>query len=129
MVNVYERAFQNDYLSSFTFPKNAIPTSVKRRWLHNRFLTSLSKPEIRNFKVVDTETGNIAAWSRWGFPHALNEEEKAEKDRKKEREKLEGKKSEWPEGANLELCDLKFGALDRMRNQNVDWENTYGETT
>lgn len=59
----------------------------------------------------------------------MNEEEKADKHREKEREKLEGKRSEWPEGANLEVCDLKFGALDRIRNRNVDWENTYGETT
>lgn len=126
MVSVYSRAFANDYFSLFTFPPSKITPEEKHRWLTQRFLASLSKPEIRNFKITDASTGLIAAWGRWQFPYTFSEEEKAERESEKERKKKEGV-SDWPEGANLEVCDVKFGGLERMRNQYVDWENDYGK--
>jgi hypothetical protein len=62
MISVYSRAFENDYFGSFTFPPSRITASEKHRWLHERFLASMSKPEIRNFKITDMSTGKIAAW-------------------------------------------------------------------
>ena len=81
----------------------------------------LSKPEIRCFKVTETETGNLAAWARWGFPHKFTEEEKAARSA----EKKANSSYDWPEGTNLDIADIKFGALDRIRDQNVDYENDY----
>lgn len=130
MIAVYNRAFEHNYFSLYTFPPSQIDPVEKHRWLKQRFLTSMSKPEMRNFKVTEVSTGNIAAWARWGFPHTFTEKEKAEKEREKrenERRKLEGTYEEWPWGSNLEVCDAKFGALERLRNQNVDQENTYGQ--
>jgi hypothetical protein len=129
MISVYTRAFENNYFGLYTFPPSQIDPAEKHRWLKHRFLTSMSKPEMRNFKITDVSTGNIAAWARWGFPHAYTEEEKAKKEKEKqeiERRTEEGTYEEWPRGANLEVCDAKFGALERIRDQNVDWENTYG---
>ena len=50
---------------------------------------------------------------------------------KKEKEKEKGKgdfdKSEWPEGANMEVCEAKFGGLSRKREGYVVKDETYGE--
>jgi hypothetical protein len=118
---------------SLTTSQNGLPQinpTEKHRWLKQRFLATMSKPEIRNFKITDVSTGNIVAWARWGFPYSFSEEERVERGREKEekeRKKREGTYSEWPAGSNLEVCEGKFGALDRIRNQNVDWGNTYGQ--
>lgn len=89
----------------------------------------MAKPELRNFKIVDTRTGKIAAWARWHFPYSFSDEEQAERAQEKlenERKKQQGSFSEWPEGSNLEVCEKKFGFLSRMRSELVDFENAYG---
>jgi hypothetical protein len=129
MIDVYLNAFKDDYFGSFTFPRSNIPEDEMYQWLRNRFLKTLRTPEYRCFKVTEVSTGRIGAWVRWQYPHTLSEEQKAEKKREKEREereKAEGKLQKWPRGANLEVCDIKFGWLDRMREKNVDVENMYG---
>ena len=128
MVNVYEAAFTGDYFTSFTFPPTIDP-STKYQWLEQRFNKMLTKPEIRHFMVTDQSTGRMAAWARWEFPYTFTSEEKAERQREKEqkeREKKEGK-SGYPEGAIVEVCEAKFGSLEKIRDKNVDYENTYGE--
>ena len=117
MISIYESAFANDYFCSFTFP-STIPLSEKHRWLRDRFLGTFQKPEIRNFKVVETSTGRMAAWARWGFPHSFTEEEL---------KKRELEKDEWPQGSNLEVCDGKFGALVDMRERYTVKGETYSE--
>ena len=122
---VYESAFANEYFSSFTFPNSTVTPTEKHRWLRARFLRTFSKPEIRNFKVVESSTGRMAAWARWGFPYSSGEEELKE-------EKEEGKgdfdKSEWPEGANIEVCEAKFGGLSKKRDGYIIKDETYGES-
>lgn len=128
MINVYEAAFTGDYFTTFTFPPTIDP-SVKYQWLEARFNKMLTRPEIRHFMITDQSTGRMAAWVRWGFPHTFTEVEKAERQtekEQKEREKKEGR-SDYPEGAIVEVCDAKFGSLEKIRDMNVDYENTYGE--
>lgn len=116
-------------MNSYTFPVSQIGPSEMKQWLHKRFLSMIIKPEYRNLKIVDTSTGNIAAWARWHFPYTFSWEEKAEKEREKEERKKRGvlEGGEWPVGANLEVCEMKFGALHRIRHELVDFENAYGE--
>jgi hypothetical protein len=118
MVEVYSRAFENDYFSAFTFPKSTISDSEKRRWLRARFLGTLSKPDLRNFKIVETSTGRMAAWARWGFPYVFSEEELRMQHEEKD---------EWPEGSNLEVCDVKFGGLHEKRERHTRRGEDYSE--
>lgn len=86
--------------------------------------------ENRHFKLIDNETGKIVAYSRWQFPHKLTEEEKSERKREEEeldRAHREGRKLKYPKGANVELADEFFGALDGMQEKYIDAENMYGE--
>ena len=72
----------------------------------------------------------MAAWVRWQFPYKSSEEEKVERGREaeeNERRRKEGTWSEWPQGANLEVCDEKFGGLERMKIEHVDHEDVYSE--
>jgi hypothetical protein len=117
MISIYESAFANDYFSSFTFP-STISHSEKHRWLRDRFLGTFQKPELRNFKIVETSTGRMAAWARWGFPHSFTEEEL---------KKQELEKDEWPQGSNLEVCDVKFGTLHEKRERYTEKGETYSE--
>lgn len=132
MISVYNRAFADNYLMNYVFPPSQISTAEKNRWLSDRFLKNLTKPEIRNIKITDTRTGDLAGFARWHFPHTFTEEQKLELEREKEeveRKEKEATFSAWPEGANLELCDIKFGTLDRKRKEQVDFENAYGRST
>lgn len=124
MINVHYNAFKDDYFGSFSFPKT-IPEDVMRKWKTERFTKTLSKPEIRNFKITEVSTGKMAAWARWTFPYTFSEKEKLEKEREEEA-KPKGY-TEWPPGANLEICDAKFGALERLKNKYVDPETMYSE--
>jgi hypothetical protein len=124
MIRIYEAAFATDYFGSFIFPRT-IPTAKKHAWLRTRFLKQFAKPEIRCFKITEARTGIMAAWIRWGYPHVLTPEQEMERQNDKDRMAREGG-SEWPEGANLELVELKFGSLDRFREKFVKWDDTYG---
>ena len=121
MVAIYTRAFENDYVSSFTFPSSTVSPVEKHRWLRERFLATFQKPDIRNFKIVETTTGRMAAWARWGFPHEL--EHGVEREKEKDFDK-----DEWPQGCNLEVCEMKFGGLHRKRDFYCKKEETYCES-
>jgi hypothetical protein len=100
------------------------------RWITDRFTKFLSKREIRVFKISDVNTGKVVAFCKWSFPITLTEEEKVERQREKEeneKERKEGRDSMWPIGANLEICDMKFGALGRMAEKYVVKEQMFGE--
>ena len=130
LIRVYEAAFRNDYFSIYTFPPDRITKEAKHRWLRDRFIDKVAQPDLRHFKITDVSTGSMAAWVRWGYPHVFTEEEKAEKARQKEEKeqlKVEGKASDWPEGAIIEVCEAKFGALHESLEKNVDLGNMYGK--
>lgn len=81
-------------------------------------------------KTIDASTGELVAWSRWGYPFTLTEEEKkrrdAEKAAEEERERADGEKSnKWPKGANRDACEAFFGSLDAMRERYVKWDEDY----
>jgi hypothetical protein len=106
-----------------------IPRDERRRWLRARFLSTMGRPENRNFKITEVSTGRIAAWARWYFPYKFNAAEKAEREREeqeKEKARAEGTLQEWPLGANVEACDVKFGELARLMKKHVDLEDMYG---
>lgn len=128
MIDVYLSAFRNDYFGSFCFLSEIVTDDERRRWLRARFLRFMSRPENRNFKVTEVSTGKIVAWARWYFPYKFSEEEKLERDREeqeKERARAEGTLQEWPLGANVELCNFKFGELARLMKKYVDLEDMY----
>ncbi|KAF8867113.1 hypothetical protein BDZ45DRAFT_609269 [Acephala macrosclerotiorum] len=129
MVEVYLGAFSTDYFGQFVFPRPQIPDSEMHRWLTTRFTSLFSKREIHTFKITDNETGKMAAFLRWTFPHELTEEERREREeekREKERVKAEtGHDPTWPKGANLEICGEKFGGLDRLQEKYVNKKETY----
>lgn len=129
MIDVYLGAFKDDYFGSYCFPAATIADDEIRRWLRDRFLRLMLKPESRNFKVTEVSTGKIGAWARWYFPYKFSEEEKVQMEREgqeKEKARAEGTLQEWPLGSNSEACDLKFGKLDRLMKKYVDPENMYG---
>jgi hypothetical protein len=130
MIDVNLRAFKDDYFGSFCFPDSSIARDERRRWLRERFLLTMTRPEIRNIKVTEVSTGRIAAWARWQYPYKFSEEEKVERERErqqKENERAKGTLQEWPLGSNVEVCDFKFGQLYYLMHKHVDPEDMYGE--
>lgn len=132
MVEIYLSAFKDDYFSQYCLPRDAIPAEEWNRWLNARFLRLFNSPEIRCFKVTDLNNNHRpAAFARWQFPYVFSEEEKKvkamEKKEAERKKREEGVDPKWPRGANLEVCDLKFGPLDRCRESSINEEETYGE--
>jgi hypothetical protein len=127
MIKVYLDAFANDVLGNFAFPRAVIGETEMRRWM-TAFLTShFAKPEMHSYKMTERNTGNMAAWMRCAFPHALTEEEK--KKRKQEKEEREKRDGQWPKGANLEVVGAKFGTLMNLKEKYCDDAETYCEST
>lgn len=130
MIQVYNTSFASDYMNQYTFPRSAIGDDEINRWLSTRFTNLFSKREVRTFKITEEHSGKLVAFLRWAFPHVLTDEEKAERAKEKaEREKMReetGKDPNWPMGANLEVCDEKFGGLERFKEKYVDETETYG---
>jgi hypothetical protein len=129
MVEVYLSAFENDYFSQHCLPRDIIPAEEWDRWLNARFLKFFSSPEIRAFKITDSNNNNRqAAFARWSVPYVFSEEEKKVEEEKKERERKKGGiDDKWPKGANLEVCGLKFGPLDSCREKTINEEEIYGK--
>ena len=130
LADVYLTAFASNPFNHYTFPRSTIGEEEMYRWLMDRFTKLFLKREIHVFKISEVNTGRVVAFCRWSFPISLTEEEKAEREREKkevEEERKEGRDSTWPTGANIEICDLKFGALGRMTENYVVKEDMYGE--
>jgi len=128
MVQTYLSAFAEDHFAIASFPPT-IPSSEIHRWLTARFLSALSKREMHTFKITHAPTGAMAAFLRWQFPHVLSDEEKGEREKEKafrDQERKEGRDPAWPIGANLAVCDAKFGQLDENKKRFVNDENMYG---
>jgi hypothetical protein len=92
MITCYQHAFQSNHFSPFIFPQTIDPAK-KYQWIFERFTATFSKPGIKNFKMTHIPSGNIAAWIRWGYPHTLTDEQKAEQEKEKKR-KEEAKQNE-----------------------------------
>lgn len=81
-------------------------------------------PEMKFFKLIDQETGEIVAWSRWQFPVVLSADEKKRREkREKEKEKLGN--GRWPEGAIVENCERFFGSIKEAQEKFFDGEEMY----
>lgn len=107
-----------------------------KRWLTARFTKNImERREMHTFKIADSATAQICAFLRWSFPHVLTEEEKSVREEEKrqreeeeeEKKKPNGRDSLWPEGANLEVCESKFGGLKKMKEKYVDDSEMYGK--
>ncbi|KAG9238704.1 acyl-CoA N-acyltransferase [Amylocarpus encephaloides] len=129
MIPVYNSAFKDDYLTNFTLPRAAITDTEWTRWLSHRISLSLKKPNCRNYKIFDTSTGEMAGHCRLQIPYVFSDEERREMEERDKREeeqaKREGRHKIWPTGSNLEVVELKFGALDEMKKKYVDEGEDY----
>ena len=119
MVGVYERAFADDYFFSFAFPRSSSAAiEDKQRWLRARFLATFSHPNMRNVKVVESSSGRIVAWARWGVPYTLSDDDLEAVGQQQQQA--------WPLGSSVELCEAMFGGLDRMREVYLKKDDMYG---
>jgi len=128
IISIYIRAFSAEHMNSFAMPAATCTPERKARWLLARFSGFFSKPELHMYKAVESATDKTVAWSRWCFPYTLTEEEREERRRQleqEERDVLEGRRTKYPEGANVEICKALFGGLDEMRQKYVDPSQTY----
>jgi hypothetical protein len=131
MVDVYINAFTHTYMNTILFPPTTVTPSSIRNWLSSRFLKVLTRPhpEMHSFKIIETATGKLVAWARWGYPFRLTEEEKLERQKEKAMDEEEKKKSgfvtRFPVGANEEACLEYFGSLDVMREKYMKWNEDY----
>ncbi|ORY62944.1 acyl-CoA N-acyltransferase, partial [Pseudomassariella vexata] len=64
MVSVYLSAFIDTKFNWWWSPT----LDAMRRWTERRFVGKFAEPSAHHFKVVDTETGKLIAWSRWNVP-------------------------------------------------------------
>lgn len=131
MIQVYKNAFSSDYFGQLVFPPDKIGDEELHRWLTARFTALFHQPEVRAFVMTEDGTGTVAAFLRWTFPHVLTEEEQEKRKREKEeKQKVRaetGYDPSWPKGSNLELCDEKFGGLNKLQEKYVDRKEMYSE--
>ncbi|KAH6719074.1 hypothetical protein BKA61DRAFT_641252 [Leptodontidium sp. MPI-SDFR-AT-0119] len=124
MIKVYLGAFASDPFSAFTFPREKISDEEMNRWLTERFTKTLTeRREMHTFKILDTSTNTLCAFLRWSYPHTLTAAEKAIRENEQKQrteERKQGRDPMWPMGANLDVCDGKFGGLDVLRERFVD---------
>jgi len=128
MVDIYIRAFSDEYLNQFTMPRATCSNAAKAPWLHDRFASFLSKPEYHVQKLVESSTGKMVAWSRWVYPHTLTKEEQEKRQLQKaqdEKDIKEGRKMEFPHGANHELFRTMFEGLGAMKEKYVKSDEMY----
>ncbi|RDW94577.1 hypothetical protein BP5796_00340 [Coleophoma crateriformis] len=128
MVQVYNSAFEHNYFSSFTFPKEKVPQDIKNEWLAEKYTTSLRTPGIETFVCRDNISGEVAGFARWGYPVVLTDAQKEEKktlEAEAEQKRKNGI-APYPSGANVECCDAKFLGLEKIRDKHVDYEDMYG---
>jgi hypothetical protein len=119
MIAVYEAAFRDNYFTSLIFPPTTDPES-KKQWASARFRKAFGQPELHLFEAVEAATGKLVAWTKWTFPHVVSEEEQSKK-------REAGEVKVWPEGANTDACEAKFGGLDRFREKFVKADDMYRE--
>jgi hypothetical protein len=130
MIDVYINAFTNTYMNTILFPPQTTSKESIRTWLSHRFHKVMTRPhpEMQCFKVTEVATGKVAAWSRWGYPFTLTEEEQAVRDAEKvqdEAEKANGVTTSFPVGSNEEACKEYFGTLNIMREKYMKWDQDY----
>ncbi|CZT50304.1 uncharacterized protein RSE6_11261 [Rhynchosporium secalis] len=131
MIEVYLSSFASDAFSAYTFPRDQISEEEMNRWLTRRFTRMLDRREMHTLKIIDTSTptNTQVAFFRYSSPHELTTSEKAAREtEKQERDEViqrTGRDPTWPLGANVEICDGKFGGLDRMREKFVDEKEMY----
>lgn len=121
LVHVYLSAFSAEPLHESLFPLSVCPWENQAPWLHTRFARRLETPEpgVRHFKLVETASGRMASFGRFGFPHpkpaaaAEKTDEPADED------------ADWPEGARVDACRKMFNGLDEMQRKWVDVESMY----
>lgn len=121
-------AFATNAIAALTFlscTQEAINT-----WLPLRFAKQLAKREMRAIKIVHNASSTLVAFLRYQVPHVFTDEEKEERkkyDEYSKEERKEGRDPDWPVGANLEICDDKFGQLGRWNERFVERGGMYGE--
>lgn len=84
---------------------------------------------MHTFKILDTSTDKLCAFLRWSYPHTLTASEKTIREteaKARSEERKQGRDPMWPVGANLDVCDGKFGGLDVLREKFVDDKEMYG---
>jgi GNAT superfamily N-acetyltransferase len=94
LTSVYFASFIDSFSMSM-FPR----TPEVRTWWEGDLGQAFTDPHARMIKVVDDESGEIAAFAKWVLPATDSEH--------KEDEPL----PEWPEGSDKELCQNFFSGL------------------
>lgn len=127
-VSIYHAAFASDPVHRTFFP--AVTPEDEVAWLTQRFPRPFARPGMRHFKLVDADSGRIAGFCRWKYPHVLTAQQEAEKTAEAEKEAgktAEDRMRDFPRGADPEICREFFGALDSMQAKWFDERDMYGE--
>lgn len=94
-------AYATNRLSPFLFPGPMPPDAQEKR--AERLVIQLhEEPTIRWMKVVDTETGEMAAFAKWDII---------------EKPKTSTFTRWFGEGCNVEACEEFFGGIHKKRNE------------
>lgn len=133
LIDVHIANFGYHYFNSCMFAIDKITEPVFRRWLQRRWGKFFHHPEQRFFKVTETSTGKIVAWSRWGIPYHVTEEEKKRRDEVEEAESKEWVEkgeliqgTKYPVGANAEMATTYFGNFESYREKQYKPAEDYG---
>lgn len=134
LYTLWSLAFASNRVHQLSFPIDKIDPQALESWYYNRMVKLLDKPELRNYKITDTRTGQLVACARWGFPH---DRDAAKKDAEKDKIDVEIQTDENKDGAepmakevglvgmNERLFDDVGDVLNRWREEYVKWEDTY----
>lgn len=117
LCKVWEASFATSKSHSLIFPPSLIDPVDLASWYCDRLKQMMTThPELRFYKVTLAETGEIAAWSRWVFPHERSLDQTASKPRF----------GDALEGMNTAFDSAIKGTLDEWRAKYVNPEDTYG---
>jgi len=120
MVDLFDAAFEGDPNFTHFYPNvSSADRAIVRERDIKTYERSYGHEEVRFFKIVDSENGKIAAFSKWEFPHIKSPE------RLLADEEVNKNRDPHVPGANGAFMDEFFGKLVAGRKDYIVVENMY----
>ncbi|RYP11847.1 hypothetical protein DL765_007564 [Monosporascus sp. GIB2] len=110
MTDVFLEAFEMDRGNTYWWSPDR---AAQRAWMRRRIEHKMREPGVRHFKIADVASGDLVAWARWNVPEGKETAfggAVAGENRTAPAKTV----TDYPEGAEPELCKGFFDALDSM---------------
>ncbi|RYP33590.1 hypothetical protein DL767_004705 [Monosporascus sp. MG133] len=110
MADVYFEAFELDRGNTYWWSPDR---AAQLAWSRRRVERKMRDPSVRHFKITDVASGDLVAWARWNVPEGKEAVFGAVADATATAPAV----TDYPEGADPELCRGFFDAVDGMQKK------------